>query len=114
MEHQSLLQSSAPDESHDEDDDSVFHSHSPVELGAFIPDDDDNGKDNSSLEFRMNALAPDQFDPKHEASTSEFWAYCSWLIGNSSMALCQFAPVAFQNLLKQAAGTAGSLRYLGR
>lgn len=114
MERQSLFQSSAPDESHDEDEDSIFHSQSSVELGALIPDDDDDGKDNSSLEFRMKDLAPDQFDPKYEASTSEFWAYCSWFIGNSSMAMCQFAPVAFQNLLKQAAGTAGILRYLGR
>lgn len=114
MERQSLLQSSVPDESHDEDEDSIFHSQSSVELGALIPDDDDIGKDNSSLEFRMKDLAPDQFDPKYEASTPEFWAYCAWLIGNSSMAMCQFAPVAFQNLLKQAAGTSGILRYLGR
>lgn len=113
MERQS---SSAPDESHDEDEDSIFHSQSSVELGALIPhnDDDDDARDSSSLDFRINDLAPDQFDPKYEASTSEFWAYCSWFIGNSSMAMCQFAPVAFQNLLKQAAGTAGILRYLGR
>lgn len=115
MERQPLCQSSAPDESHDEDEDSIFHSQSSVELGALIPhNDDDDAKDNSSLESRINDLAPDQFDPQYEASTSEFWAYCSWLIGNSSMAMCQFAPVAFQSLLKQAAGTTNILRYLGR
>lgn len=117
MERQSLLKSSAPDESHDGDEDSTFHSQSSVELDALIPgndDDDDDGKDNSPPEYRINDLTPDQFDPKYEASKSEFWAYCSWLIGNSSMAMCQFAPVAFQNLLTQAAGTAGILRYLGR
>lgn len=113
MERQSLLQSSASDESHDEDEDSIFHSQSSVELGALLPDDDDNGKDNSSLQFRINDLSPDQFDPKYEASTSEFWAYCSWFIGNSSL-LSQFTAVAFQNLLNQAAGTAGILRFLGR
>lgn len=114
MERQSLLQYSTPDESHDEDEDSIFHPQSSVELGALIPDDHDDGKDSSSLRFGMNDLAPDQFDPKYEASTSEFWAYCSWFIGNSSMALCQFAAVAFQNLLNQAAGTTGILRFLGR
>lgn len=114
MERQSLLRSSALDESHDGDEDSTFHSQSSVELDALIPGNDDDGKDNSPPEFRINDLTPDQFDPKYEASTSELWAYCSWLIGNSSMAMCQFAPVAFQNLLKQAAGTAGILRYLGR
>lgn len=116
MERQSLLNCSAPDESYDGDNDSTFHSQSSVELDALIPGNDDNdvGKDNSPPEFRFNDLTPEQFDPKYESSTSEFWAYCSWLIGNSSLAMCQFAPVAFQNLLKQAAGTAGILRYLGR
>lgn len=114
MERQSLLQSSAPDEIHDLREDSIFHSESSVELSAMIPEEDDNGKDSSSLQFRMNDLAPDQFDPKYEASTAEFWAYCLWFIGNSSMSLCQFAPVAFQNLLNQAAGSAGILRFLGR
>lgn len=113
MERQSLLRSSAPDESYDEDEDSIFHSQSSVELGALLPDGDDNGKDNSSLQFGMDDLVPDQLDPKYEASTSEFWAYCSWIIGNSSL-LGQFTAIAFQNLLNQATGTAGILRFLGR
>ena len=70
-------------------------------------------RDNIS-HLHLESIAPNQLDAKYEASKYEFWAYCGWLIGNPGVALGQFAPVAFQNLLSQAAGTAGVLRFAGR
>ena len=58
-------------------------------------------------------VAPDQFDPQYETSRWEIWAYYSYYIGNNGLTLFNFAPTAFQNLLAQAAGDAGTLRFAG-
>ena len=58
-------------------------------------------------------VAPDQFDPQFETSRWEIWAYYSYYIGNNGLTLFNFAPTAFQNLLSQAAGNAGTLRFAG-
>ena len=58
-------------------------------------------------------VAPDQFDPQYETSSWEIWAYYSYYIGNNGLTLFNFAPTAFQNLLSQAAGDAGALRFAG-
>ena len=58
-------------------------------------------------------VAPDQFDPKYETSRWEIWAYYAYYIGNNGLTLFNFAPTAFQNLLSQAAGDAGTLRFAG-
>ena len=58
-------------------------------------------------------VAPDQFDPKYETSRWEIWAYYSYYIGNNGLTLFNFAPTAFQNLLSQAAGDAGTLQFAG-
>lgn len=69
---------------------------------------------NDDPHLHPESIAPIQLDAKYEASKYEFWAYCGWLIGNSGLSLYMFAPIAFQNLLSQAAGTAGVLRFGGR
>lgn len=58
-------------------------------------------------------IAPDQFDPQFQTSRWEIWAYYSYYIGNNGLTLFNFAPTAFQNLLSQAAGDAGTLRFAG-
>lgn len=58
-------------------------------------------------------VAPDQFDPQYETTRWEIWAYYSYYIGNNGLTLFNFAPTAFQNLLSQAAGDAGTLRFAG-
>lgn len=58
-------------------------------------------------------VGPDQFDPQYETSRWEIWAYYSYYIGNNGLTLFNFAPTAFQNLLSQAAGDAGTLRFAG-
>ena len=58
-------------------------------------------------------VAPDQFDPQYETSRWEIWAYYSYYIGNNGLTLFNFAPPACQNLLSQAAGDAGTLRFVG-
>ena len=58
-------------------------------------------------------VAPDQFDPKYETSRWEILAYYSYYIGNNGLTLFNFAPTAFQNLLSQAAGDAGTLKFAG-
>ncbi len=59
-------------------------------------------------------VAPDQFDPKYGTTRWEIWAYYAYYIGNNGLTLFNFAPTAFQNLLSQAAGGAGVLRFAGR
>ncbi|KAI9758886.1 MAG: hypothetical protein M4579_002770 [Chaenotheca gracillima] len=59
-------------------------------------------------------VAPDQFDPQYETSRKEIWSYYAYYIGNNGLTLFNFAPTAFQNLLSQAAGDAGVLRFAGR
>lgn len=75
-------------------------------------DEPEDVEDDSDL--HLESFAPSQFDPKYEASKYEFWAYCGWLVGNSGLAWYTFGPVAFQNLLSQAAGTSDMLRFGGR
>lgn len=58
-------------------------------------------------------VAPDQFIEGFETSRWEIWAYYTYYIGNTGMTLFQFAPIAFQNLLAQAAGESGLLRFAG-
>lgn len=58
-------------------------------------------------------VAPDQFIEGFETSRWEIWAYYTYYIGNSGLTLFQFAPTAFQNLLAQAAGESGLLRFAG-
>ena len=59
-------------------------------------------------------VAPDQFEAKYEASKPEIWAYYGYYIGNSGLLMYQWAPIAFQNLISQAAGESGILRFAGR
>src|SRR4051794_7191274 len=58
-------------------------------------------------------IAPDQFDPKWETDRVEIWSYYAYYIGNNGLTLFNFAPTAFQNLLSQASGEAGTLRFAG-
>ena len=58
-------------------------------------------------------VAPDQFDPQYETSKWEIWAYYAYYIGNNGLTLFNFAPTAFQNLLSEAVGDAGTLRFAG-
>jgi len=58
-------------------------------------------------------VAPDQFDPAYETSKWEIWAYYSYYIGNNGLTLFNFAPTAFQNLLSEASGDAGTLQFAG-
>jgi MFS-type transporter involved in bile tolerance (Atg22 family) len=59
-------------------------------------------------------VAPDQFDPRYETTRWEIWAYYAYYTGNNGLTLFNFAPTAFQNLLSQAAGDGGVLRFAGR
>lgn len=59
-------------------------------------------------------VAPDQFDPKWETDKLEIWTYYGYYIGNNGLTLFNFAPTAFQNLMYQAAGDAGTLNFAGR
>lgn len=58
-------------------------------------------------------VAPDQFDPKQETTSWEIWAYYLYYVGNNGLTLFNFAPTAFQNLLYEAAGDSGTLRFAG-
>jgi hypothetical protein len=71
------------------------------------------GIDKESEVFDEQPVAPDQFDPKYETSKWEIWAYYSYYIGNNGLTLFNFAPTAFQNLLSEAAGDAGTLQFAG-
>ena len=74
-------------------------------------DAEGEGEVDVSLE---GSLAPDQVDEKTATSKYEIWAYYAYFIGNSGLTLFNFAPSAFQNLLSQAAGDAGILRFAGQ
>ena len=65
------------------------------------------------LDESVRPLAPDQFDERYETGKYEIWAYYVYFIGNSGLTLFNFAPTAFQNLLSQAAGSAGLLYFAG-
>ena len=59
-------------------------------------------------------VAPDQFLEGFEANRREIWSYYAYIAGNNGMGPFQFAASAFQNLLAQAAGAGGVLRFAGR
>ncbi|KAL4897924.1 autophagy-related protein 22-like protein [Aspergillus ambiguus] len=59
-------------------------------------------------------IAPDQFDEGYRTTKWEIWAYYAYYIGNNGLSLFNFGPTAFQNLLYQAAGHAGTLDFAGR
>ncbi|EAU38199.1 conserved hypothetical protein [Aspergillus terreus NIH2624] len=63
-----------------------------------------NDKTEEDLELR---IAPDQFDEKYRTTKWEIWAYYAWVNNH-------FGPTAFQNLLSQAAGSGGTLVFVGR
>lgn len=65
------------------------------------------------LDESERRVAPDQFDERYETGKYEVWAYYAYFIGNSGLTLFNFAPTAFQNLLSQAAGETGVLRFAG-
>ena len=65
------------------------------------------------LDESVRPVAPDQFDERYETGKYEIWAYYVYFIGNSGLTLFNFAPTAFQNLLSQAAGSAGVLHFAG-
>lgn len=58
-------------------------------------------------------VAPDQFDPKYEATKKEIWSYYSYYVGNNGTTLFNFAPTLSQALLYEAAGDADSLYFFG-
>ncbi|KAG8529849.1 uncharacterized protein KY384_005330 [Bacidia gigantensis] len=66
----------------------------------------------SSVEEKQ-PVAPDQFDPRYETSRVEISSYYAYYIGDNGLSLFNFAPTAFQNLVSEAAGDAGVLRFAG-
>ncbi|KAI0845507.1 autophagy protein [Daldinia vernicosa] len=58
-------------------------------------------------------VAPDQFDDRYRTTKKEIYAYYCYYIGSNGLTLFNFAPSAFQNLLSQAAGDAGTLPFAG-
>lgn len=59
-------------------------------------------------------VAPDQHDPKYETTRLEIWAYYAYYAGNNGLSLFNFAPTAYQNLLDEAAGEGGKLKFAGK
>lgn len=110
-----LLHSSLNDE-YRKSGDSMMSTHKTISTGVDCDAQEDapGYLRDSISHLHLESIAPNQFDAKYESSKYEFWAFCGWFIGNSGVALYQFAPIAFQNLLSQAAGTAGVLRFGGR
>lgn len=70
--------------------------------------------DETHIPDEQHPVAPDQFDPKYETTPWEIWAYYLYYVGNNGLTLFNFAPTAFQNLLFQAAGDSGTLRFAGK
>ncbi|KAL5114547.1 hypothetical protein ACEQ8H_007580 [Pleosporales sp. CAS-2024a] len=65
--------------------------------------------------YQDTPVAPDQFDPKYETTRKEIWSYYSYYVGDNGLALFNFGPTAFQNLMYQAAaGNNETLPFLGR
>ena len=75
------------------------NSHSGVNANHFLEEE--------------RPVAPDQFDIRYETTRWEIWAYYAYYIGNNGLTLFNFAPTAFQNLLYEAAGDSGVLRFAG-
>lgn len=59
-------------------------------------------------------VAPDQHDPKYETTKWEIWAYYAYYVGNNGLSLFNFAPTAYQNLLDEAVGKSGMLKFAGK
>lgn len=59
-------------------------------------------------------VAPDQHDPKYETTRWEIWAYYAYYVGNNGLSLFNFAPTAYQNLLDEAVGDNGLLKFAGK
>ena len=59
-------------------------------------------------------VAPDQFNPKYEATKKEIWSYYSYYCGNNGLTLFNYAPTSFQALMYEAGGDSGILPFLGR
>lgn len=59
-------------------------------------------------------VAPDQHDPKYETTKWEIWAYYAYYVGNNGLSLFNFAPTAYQNLLAEAVGESGMLKFAGK
>ncbi|KAK5081384.1 hypothetical protein LTR70_000997 [Exophiala xenobiotica] len=62
----------------------------------------------------VRPVAPDQFDPRYQASKWEIWSYYLYYVGNNGLTLFNFGPTAFQNLLYEAGGDSGLLSFFGR
>lgn len=73
-------------------------------------------KDRDGFEISLDErpVAPDQFIDGYEATKWEVWAFWLYYVGDSGLGLFTFAPTALQNLLSQAAGDTGLLRFAGR
>lgn len=87
-------------------------SFGSADIGAI--DVDQARRAASALDGESFPVAPDKFDPKYETSRVEIWSWYVYYIGNSGLTLFNYAPTAFQNLVNQAAGDAGVLRFAGR
>ena len=59
-------------------------------------------------------VAPDQFIDGYEATRWEIWSYYLYYVANSGLGPYYIAPIAFQNLLSQASGDTGLLRFAGQ
>lgn len=74
----------------------------------------EDGTERNDIPESEHPVAPDQFDPKHETTPWEIWAYYLYYVGNNGLTLFNFAPTAFQNLLFEAAGDRGTLQFIGK
>lgn len=74
----------------------------------------EDGTEGRGMPEEEHIIAPDQFDPQHETTPREIWAYYLYYVGNNGLTLFNFAPTAFQNLLYEAAGDSGTLRFAGK
>ena len=74
----------------------------------------DSHEPDLSRELSIDLPAYYGLDEKYTTSSSEIWSYYLYLVGNSGATPLYFAPIAFQSLLAQAAGSAGVLRFAGR
>ncbi|KAI9828942.1 MAG: hypothetical protein M1819_006441 [Sarea resinae] len=83
-------------------------------LGALAEDPKKGGIEATDSLEEEQPVAPDQFDERYQTSRFELWAWYAYYIGNNGLTLFNFAPTAFQNLLSQAAGDSGLLRYCGK
>ena len=69
--------------------------------------------EDEDIGVEQRPVAPDQFDARYETTRWEINAYYMYYIGNNGLTLFNFAPTAFQNLLSEAAGDTGMVRFAG-